>query len=230
MIRHFLFFLLTAGSLGAWAQQPAASTAKAVTITCKIANLPNDSLVRLMEPYSGELDSAVVKNHSFQFNREMAKGGSIYILQVGTVTEINKGILVYLEDGKMAITGKGDDFKDATYTGSVWVKEWQEVMDMIDTEKPENKRFAELEKKYNQAKLVGDEDAVEKYEKEGSEIRDNQHKQITEWIKQHPNSGVSGYLLTVYIPKQSDKDELYAGLGEHAKSSRILMRWKYPGK
>jgi len=230
MTRNFLFFLLTASSLGAWAQQPASSAAKSVVITCKIANLPNDSVVKLMEPYSGELDSVVVKNHSFQITHDIPKGGSVYILQVGTVMEVNKGIVIYLEEGKMAITGKGIDFKDATYAGSGWVKEWQEVMDMTDAEKPENKRFAELEQKYGQAKQVGDEDAVEKYEKEGSELRATQQGQFKEWIKQHPNSGVSGYLLTVYIPKQSDKDELYAGLGEHAKSSRILMRWKYPGK
>lgn len=231
MIRKFLLFFLTTGSLSALAQQPAASKeTKEVVVTGKIDNLPNDSMVMLMEPYTGEWDSTIVKNHSFRLKHDMAKGGSVYILQFGTVMDESKAAVLYMEDGKINITGKGADFRNLTYSGSPWVSEWQEVMALTSPENPDTKKLAELEKKYWDAKQVGDEDATEKYEKEGSIIKDAQTAVFREWIKKHPNSGVSGYLLTVYIQKEAEKEALYATLGEHAKQSRILMRWKNPGK
>ncbi|MBS0027631.1 TlpA disulfide reductase family protein [Chitinophaga hostae] len=231
MIRKFLLFFLTTSSLGALAQQPATSNeTKEVVITGKIDNLPNDSMMIIVEPYTGEWDSAIVKNHSFQIKHAMPKGGSVYIIKFGSAMDENNAAIVYLEEGKMHITGKGADLRNITYSGSSWVNEWQEVMTMTSPENPDNKKFAALEKKYWDAKLIGDEDATEKYEKEAGTVQEGQKAMYREWIKKHPNSGVTGYLLTVFFQKESEKEELYASLGEHAKQSRILMRWKNPGK
>lgn len=230
MIKKILFFLLTTGSLGAFAKQPVPSNKKEVVITGKIDNLPNDSIVILSEPYSQEADTVVVKNHSFKITHPMPKGGSVWTIQIGTQQTLGKGLVLYLEDGHVNITGKGSDFTDVKCTGSTWVDEWQNLMDITSPEDPENRKFEEVKKKYAEAKAAGDDDAMEKYALEGNVYHTAFIQRLKDWVKQHPNSGICGYIITIFMKKKSDKDELYAMLGEHAKSSRIVMRWKHPGK
>lgn len=223
MKRKLFALLLCMGSFAAYAQDEA-------VITAKLDNAPNDSLVCLYEPYSGDTATTYIKDHKFTLRMPMPKGGSVYILVIGTVTNEDVATLVYLEKGKMHIAGKGPFFKDAVYSGDSWVKEWQEVMDLTSPKKGDGKLFAELEQKYLKANELGDEDAAEKYNKEGSILEEKRLKVFRKWMQDHPNSGVCGYLLTVFIKKQAEKDSIYDALGEHAKASRILQRYKFPGK
>lgn len=235
MIKKSLLFLFCAGSLNALAQDkpvtPITDNTKFAEITAKIDKLPNDTMVYLYEPYSGEVDSARIKSHGFKFKMPMPKGGSMYIIAIGSAgNNSNRGAIVYLEDGKMNITGKGDGFHGVQYSGSAWAKESEEVMNLVSTEDGTGKEFEELHKKYSAAIAIGDEDAADSINKKASVLQNKMIGSYKKWIKDHPNSGLSGYLLTCYIPSQADKDELFNGLGEHAKASRILMRYKYPGK
>ncbi|RBL91056.1 TlpA disulfide reductase family protein [Chitinophaga flava] len=235
MIKNSLLFLFCAGSLNALAQNKPVTfntdSTKFAEITAKIDKLPNDTMAYLYEPYSGEVDSARIKNHSFKFKMPMPKGGSMYIIAIGAAgNNTNRGAIVYLEDGKMNITGKGDGFHGVQYSGSTWAKESAEVMNLVSTEDGIGKEFEEMHKKYSAAVAIGDEDAADSINKKASVLQNKMIGSYKKWIKDHPNSGLSGYLLTCYIPSQADKDTLFNGLGEHAKASRILMRYKYPGK
>jgi peroxiredoxin len=232
MMKKSLVFLFCAGSFVASAQQkkqPAAvQGAKEVVITAKIDHLPNDSIVWLIEPYSKEVDSAYVKDHGFELRHAMPKGGSIYILQVGHEIKEDAATLLYLEEGKVNITGKGTGFKNAVFSGPSWVGEWQEAFKMV-SDTALNAKLMALQTKFTEAKQLGDEDAVEKYTKEFMTLQTGQQQLYRDWMKKNSNSGVTGYLLTVFIP-DNEKQALYESLGEHAKASRILMRWKCPGK
>ncbi|MGF6928694.1 peroxiredoxin [Chitinophaga sp. W2I13] len=224
MMRKLFAFTFCMGSFAAYAQEDVA------IITAKLDKSPNDTAVTLYEPYSGDTANTVIKNHQFRLTMPIAKGGSVYIMQIGSKPELG-GALVYLEKGKMNITGKGGYFNDATFSGDSWVKEWQEVMEMTSPDKGDGKLFAELEQKYHKAMEIGDEDAAEAYNKQGSEVEQRMKDTLRKWILAHPNSGVTGYLITVYFNKNTKEMEaLYDGLGEHAKASRILQRWKNPGK
>lgn len=230
MIKKILFFLLATGGVAAYAEQPMPSAKKELVITGKIDNLPNDSLIILSEPYSKETDTVVVKNHSFKITRPMPKGGSVWTLQIGTVLAPGKGVVLYLEDGNINITGKGNDFTDVKYSGSTWVKEWEDLMNITSPEEPENRKFEEVKKKYSEAKALGDDEAMDKYAIEGNEYQKALSERLKNWVKQHPNSGICGYVITVFFKKKSDREELYAMLTEDAKKSRIVMRWRHPGK
>ncbi|MDQ0107145.1 peroxiredoxin [Chitinophaga terrae (ex Kim and Jung 2007)] len=232
MIRQFLTVAVAISSFTAYAQEmgPKISTKEpTVTITAKLDNAPNDTMVILMEPYTGEFDSAIIRNHQFTITRPMTKGGSVYILQIGAASE-KSGTVLYLEPGKINITGKGPFFKDAKYTGDLWVKEWQEVAKLTSPHEGDGKRLVELEAMYRKAMEVGDEDKAEAYAKEGGEVEARMVKSYKNWIATHRNSGISGYLMTCYIKSPKERDSIYNTLGEHAKASRILMRYKYPGK
>ena len=231
MMKQSLLFLLATASLATMAQKAAAQDTKNVVLTGKIDKLPNDSLIKLYEPYSDEVDSAIVKNHSFRIQHAMPKGGSVYILSIGRAPLTEKNVrFIYLEDGKMDIAGKGDNFDNAVYTGSPWVKEWQEVDALTSPDNADNKAFAALEKKYHEANAIGDEDATKKYEQEAGAIQKKQKDLYRDWIAKHNNSGISGFLITTCIIAPNEQNELYATLGDHAKQQRILMRWKNPGK
>jgi len=224
MMRKLFALTFCMGSFAAYAQEEVA------IITARLDKSPNDTVVNLYEPYSGDTASTVIKNHQFRLTMPMSKGGSVYIMQIGSNPELG-GALVYLEKGKMNITGKGGYFKDATFSGDSWVKEWEEVMDLTSPDKGDGKLFAELEQKYHKAMEIGDEDAAEAYSKQGSEVEKRQKDILRKWVLAHPNSGVTGYIITVYFSKDNKEMEaLYDGLGEHAKAGRILQRWKNPGK
>jgi peroxiredoxin len=223
MIRKLFAWFLCMGSFTAYAQQ------EEVVITAKLDKSPNDTVVCLMEPYSGEVVNTHIKDHQFSITLPMTKGGSVYILQIGSSPDLG-GTLVYLEKGKMNITGKGSYFKGASFTGASWVKEWQEVMAMTDTNEGDGKRLAMLEDKYRAAVQIGDEDAATRYEKEGAVLQKKQKDMMLKWISKHPDSGVCGYLLTVYFSNDKRQDSIYERLGANAKASRILMRHKFPGK
>lgn len=228
MRKHFLISCLLAGSIGGWAQHAMAqSNTKEVVVTGKIDNLPNDTVIRLFDVYMRTQDSAVIKDHSFTIRQKMSRDGSIYILMAGTQapTEDN-GTLLYLEGGAIKISGAA--FKNASYTGPTWVKEWQEVMALTDPHVGLNKQFADIEAKYHDAKNIGDDDAVAVYEKQGAAIQEQQRKEFREWIGQHSNSGTTGYLITTYFKNDKDRDELYAAAGDHARECRLLARMKDP--
>ncbi|MCW3467029.1 AhpC/TSA family protein [Chitinophaga nivalis] len=223
-MKKFFAWFLCMGSLATYAQQ------QEVIISAKLDKSHNDTVVHLYEPYSGEVDSARIKDHKFSFKMPITKGGSVYIMQIGNRPELG-GTLVYLEPGKMNITGKGAYFNDAAFTGDAWVKEWQEVMDITAPDKGDGKRLTELESKYHAAVQIGDEDAATKYVTEANVLEKKRNDMLLKWLKGHPNSGVAGYVLTVYFNRNKQTmDSLYQQLGEHAKASRILMRYKFPGK
>lgn len=204
-------------------------------ITAELTDIPDDSLVQLYEPYTGDWDTTYVKDHRFKFAVPMSKGGSMYILTVGNAKDVELALkngttmLTYLDSGEMHITGK--DFNDAKYSGSSWVKDWREVYDLISTEKGDGKQYEELRKKFNEATLVGDEDAVDKYGKEGDILDAKLKSKYRNWIRSNPDSRLCGYLITCYLGgNQKAMDSLYNELGEHAKESRIVRRWKHPGQ
>ncbi len=139
--------------------------------------------------------------------------------------------LVYLEDGKMDIRGKGAGFNDASYKGSAFVKEWQEVMVLTDPFNGDGLRFAQLEKQYHEAVAIGDEDAMKVASDEASAVEKRTKEKLKNWVTAHPNSGVCGYILTNYFANDKNFiDSVYETLGDRAGASRIFQRYKFPGK
>ncbi|WP_295117392.1 TlpA disulfide reductase family protein [uncultured Chitinophaga sp.] len=201
----------------------------AAVITGWLEQAPNDSIVALYEPYSGDTASAIIKDHKFQLRMPMSKGGSMYILQIGNNIE-KTGMVLYLEDGKMDIKGKGDNFKTAKFSGAKYVKEWQEVGAITDPFSGDGKKLADLEKRYHDAVAVGDEDVSSALKEQANVVDARMKDTLKRWITAHPNSGVCGYILTAYF--LNDKkfiDSVYDKLGEHAQMQRVMQRYKKPG-
>lgn len=233
-MKKYFLILSCLPAFSAYAQQDGRQTfstqkeEKAV-VTGYLKNAPNDTIVHLYEPYSGEVDSAFIKDERFALNMPMPKGGSMYILKVGK-NPVANGMIVYLESGKMHIVGKGISMKDVKLSGDKWSREWAQAHQILDESKGNGKMLAETKAKYFKAMEVGDEDAANEYNRVGDSLMKIQNRQIRSFIKNNPNSGVSGYLLTCYVKNRKERDSIVATMGEHAKNSRIMKRYLFPGK
>ncbi|QEC44077.1 AhpC/TSA family protein [Pseudobacter ginsenosidimutans] len=202
-----------------------------LTIEADMKWLPNDTVVYVYDPYSGESDSTFVKNHKFNLTMKMPKGGCAYILQVGRdVSNIEKTATVqYLEPGKMVIKdGKEPGFKHAKYSGSQFVKDWVYVMDNISETSPRYLKLNELEAIQIKATQIGDEDAAEKARNEASVLLKKRNEDALTWVRQNSNSGVASYVIMAWFNKS--RDSLIRSLGAHAQKSRISQRILNPGK
>lgn len=204
--------------------QHAPGKGKEVIITGHMKNGPNDSLVQVWDPYNGRYDSSRMKNDRFTLKVPMENGGSIFILKLGTNPDPEVGAAIaYIEAGNMHIAGEGLDLRKAKWTGDKWVQEWREVWAMIDPAREPWKTFNALEAKFHQANTIGDEDAATEYDRQGDSIQAIYQGNMKTWIRKHPESGVSAYLLS-YFPGKKDREEIIAMLGDHAKGSRIYKR------
>ncbi len=68
--------------------------------TAKLDKSPNDTLVNLYEPYSGDTATAAIKNHQFRLTMPIAKGGSVYIMQIGGNPELGGALVSPWRKGK----------------------------------------------------------------------------------------------------------------------------------
>jgi thiol-disulfide isomerase/thioredoxin len=204
----------------------AVSAQQKLELTAAIPSLPNDTVVRLWNAIDKTTDSTYVKNHSFSFSKSMSEGGSIFVLQVGNrAPEITGlGALVYLDGGKMNISG-GTNLNDASYSGSPFVKEWVEMNKVMDAAVADIKDGADLSVKLSEAKAVGDADAIAALEAERNKYHSKLLSSGKKWIAEHPNSGVSAYVLNALLAEAvSSREERLAIIdkfGPRAKHNQI---------
>lgn len=203
-------------------------------ITGRLLDMPNDSLVMLYEPFSGDWDSTFIKNHEFRLAVPMSKGGSIYVIQIGDakdqkkVLEKGKALVTYLDSGELHITG--NNFNDAKLSGSPWVKEWNEVAKMTSPFEGDGLELAAINKKLNAARAIGDEDAFNAIAKDYMIIDTRIKNRYKDWMKNNPNSRLCGYLITCYLGGTNNKvsDSFYNSMSDRARESRIVRRWRAP--
>ena len=235
-MKKLLLILGCLSTLGAFAQQDLPQNFSNLkkdmaVVTGYLKGAPNDTIVRLYEPYSGEHDSAFLKNGRFTIKMPVKKGGSMYILKVGQNPDPYKnGMIMYVEGGMLHVAGKGMALNDVKLSGDTHSKEWQEVWGMLDIKKGDSKKLFELEKQFRKASAIGDEDAADEINRQADSLMKIRNKWIRNWIATHPNSGVSAYLATCYIRSPKEKDSIMQKLGQHAKDSRIARRYFSPGK
>ena len=224
MMKKLLSAALCLPALSAYSQDE-------LTIQADMKWLPNDTAVYIYDPYSGESDSTFVKNHKFELNVKMPKGGCVYIMQVGRSLEnLEKTATVqYLEPGKMVIKdGKEPGFKHAKYSGSQFVKDWVYVMDNLSETSPRYLKLTELEATQIKASQIGDEDAAENAKNEASVLIKKRNDDAIAWIRNNSNSGVASYVIMAWF--NNGRDSLIRTLGAHAQKSRISQRILNPGK
>lgn len=182
-----------------------ANAQKRLDLNVKIPGLPNGDTVILWGPLTNTVDTTIVKNGTIHFDKDMTAGGSTYIMQVGSDGNEQHGTFLYLEAGKMNITGKGPYFKDAVMTGSPFVADWVDISKntfLGDT------MFAEkdaLTNRMNAANQIGDADAAKEALNALNALNKTEIDACLKWINSHPNSGAASYLINAYLATTMEK-------------------------
>ncbi|WP_158267051.1 TlpA disulfide reductase family protein [Chitinophaga niastensis] len=198
---------------------------KNLELTAKIAGLPNNTVVYLWGPLTEKTDSTYTKDGGFSFDVDMSGGGSTYILQVGGAD--SQGTVLYLEAGKVNITGKGPYFKNAKYTGSPFVADWMDVSaNILDGDTCVSQKQA-AEDQLMAAQSIGDTEAAHAAEAKKTALKKREVDASLLWINKHPNSGVASYLINVYLSDAMPRADLVAlinKLGPDAKNTFTIKK------
>ncbi|MBV8255539.1 MAG: AhpC/TSA family protein [Chitinophaga sp.] len=205
-----------------------ANAQKRLQLDVNIKGLPEGDRVYLWAPLPQVTDSAFVKNGHFSFDVDMSRGGTTYILQVGSSGDPNQGVVLYLEAGKMNITGKGPYFKDAVYTGSPFVADWTDIdKNVMPQLTAAGTKKEALEAKLGTAVSLGDQEAATAIQKEISQMMTPALNTCVEWVNKHPNAGAGSFLINAYLSQYMSRDEmkdLLTKLGPDARNTFTIKR------
>jgi peroxiredoxin len=185
-----------------------ANAQKRLDLTVNIPGLPNGDTVILWGPLTDKLEKAVVVNSTIHFDVDMSVGGSTYIMQVGNDNNDQHGTVLYLEAGKMNISGKGPYFKNAVMTGSPFVADWVDITkNILDGDTLSAQKDAATNR-MAAASQIGDQDALHEAEQQLLTLNRREVDASLKWVNSHPNSGAASYLINAYLNGAMSKTDL----------------------
>ncbi|MFB6454127.1 redoxin domain-containing protein [Chitinophaga sp. Hz27] len=205
-----------------------ANAQKRLQLDVNIKGLPEGDKVTLWAPLPNRVDSAYVKDGHFSFDLDMSEGGTTYIMQVGTNGKLEQGTFMYLEAGKMNITGNGPFFKDATYTGSPFVADWVDIQkSILSLNASIEVKRADLYKKLETAVSLGDEEAIKNLQLDINQLEIPLTKACYEWVLAHPHAGAGSFLINAMLANKLSNDEfkdMLAKTGPELKNTFTIKR------
>jgi len=185
-----------------------ASAQQKLELDVKIKGLINGDTVKLWGPLTNTIDTAYVKDDHFHFSVDMSKGGSTYILQVGSRGLETEGTFLYLEAGTMNITGNGPYFKNATYTGSPFVADWMDINNTVLKDDSLYLLKDAAEQRMAAASQIGDQEAKDEAYAEYRRLQQQELEASLAWLRKHPNAGAGSYLINAYLAPAMPKKDL----------------------
>ncbi|MBW8683761.1 redoxin domain-containing protein [Chitinophaga rhizophila] len=179
-------------------------------------------------------DSVRLKNESFQFKGTLAHPvmAVLYLDRVAAMSE-NGSARVFIEPGEMTITGDKDQLTAAVLKGS---KSNEELRELDDMQQEHRAKLTQLYQQYNQlnetyidaSEAKKDSATLESYKKKLEELKTQmepfQEKMAAseeQFIKSHPDSYVTGYLLNYGISRYPYQEAaaVYARLSPRIRES-----------
>lgn len=165
------------------------SPAPKFTISGNIAGLP-DGTVYLKQRVEGNmvnLDSAKSVGGKFTLKGAIPSPEQCYL-----VLGERKQVALFVENKEIQVTGKSDDLRNATITGSAS----QDEMKALDAKSTElNGKMKELYEKYNEAKKQSNQAEMAKYEKQIDALDSTQTVMMKNFITGNPKSFVAPVIL-----------------------------------
>lgn len=191
-----------------------------VTIEGRIKDLPAGQTVYLTSLSTSTKDSAVTASGRFTISTYVKPGeANGYILQIGRAYNSNNGMFVYLDEGKVSIDGNGPGFKDAKATGTPAQHDFNSLYAEMD-KVPQLQRRKELHERSGEL-YRKDSVAYRALQPELQQMREAESAFKINWVKAHPSSPISAYLITTLGAdiKLPEKEALYNSLDESARNN-----------
>ena len=175
-------------------------TAKAniVTVNAQIKDLPAGKWIFYREQGGNDaMDSVKSFDGGFKFAIDVPEGeGNLYFFTVGRdYNDRDAGIIIFLDKGVVNITGNGPLFNNAKLSGAQSANELNAYNDFIESNSY-IKSGEELYKKANEYYQQGDTANLKAIEVKLQAIDSIRTILQQEWIKNHPASPVSAYVLS----------------------------------
>ena len=180
-------------------------------------------------------DSAQIKNGTFEFKGLLDEPAMVYFtgaLKSRGMDDPNAGSF-FLEPGQLSLEVSAGDFKNLKLKGSKTQDEYvaqnklkapinQEMKPVLDAYEKANEAYMQARKdKKTEAELDALKDKATEIRDQFEPFNERQDKIDMEFIKTHPNSYLSAYLLRWKISSLSlgESKALYAKLSENIKQS-----------
>lgn len=213
---------LAMGTLGVFAQER-------LELTANLPDLKENTVVYLWNPIDATTDSTYVKNNSFSFSKPMNGGGSIFILQAGIGDQLASGLatFIYLEPGKINISGNAKGFDTANMKGDAFVKEWVEMKRILGPALDDLSKMDSVDAIIAEASKLGDEDAVKSETARKTMMVEKAVASCKKYLDEHLNVGASTYVLNALLSPLLKDDEELAYLNKftgNAKNSQITTK------
>lgn len=199
-------------------------------LTATLPALTENMKVYLWNPIDKLTDSTYVKNNSFSFSKTMNGGGSIFILQAGNYDEkTGLGTVVYLEPGKMNISGTAKGFDVANMKGDGFVKDWVDMNKQLAGVEADLKAVDALDVSIGQALQLGDDDAVKSLSAQKAILVQKSVAIGKQYLDAHLSSGVSAYVINATLTNVlSNQEKLnylnrFTGKAKDNQISRMML-------
>jgi len=211
-----LILIFSTAILPAFAQE-------ALHLQAKLKNMPAGKTIYISEMGgAGTEDSVTSIKGGFRFDKTIQPGeGGLYMIRIGKAYSEGKLIQLYLDNGKVLIKGKGEDFKDAVFSGDSFVKDFNDFQEAVDKNpalKGRKELYAEANRLYKEkdsVKLAALQPKLDEMRKITTGIQ-------KEWVESHLLSPVSSSVMKFYLAYDLSLDEqeaLYEKMGPAAKQN-----------
>ncbi len=205
--------------------------ANTVTVNANIKKLPAGKWIYYREQGGDDKRDSVKSfkgGFKCQINIKEGEGNSYLFSIERNYDDRNSYINLFLDKGTVNITDEGSDFKDAKISGSTSAADLQAYNTFMQSNQYIQQEPA-LYDKGNALYKQGDTTALKEIEKQLNQIDSVKTLMQKQWIKKHPASPVSAYVLgrLKYSLSDSDLEKTYGILKATATNNLIAKNIKH---
>jgi len=218
--KGLLYSLLTLPAMPLMAQQQ-------LNITGELTGLQDGKKVYLIDYLKQTMDSTTVSDHKFRFTNNL-DSSSLFIVQLNLAPNPQDYFYMDMEPGELKVVGKGDNFKDAVFSGSRFVGRWKELDEfMLARCGGGINHIGEITQKAAQAQAVGDAMALESLQKDLMAFIEKSKPAAKEWVAKYPDEPLTAYVINAFLLHKIPFDEvktMLKSLGSNGQKSRLASQ------
>ncbi|MCC6181507.1 MAG: AhpC/TSA family protein [Bacteroidia bacterium] len=176
--------------------------AQSFSISGEMKNVPDNQYIYLHHKWDGKdyTDSAKVKSSKFSFTGKVLEPNMYWITKTRAMSE-QPNLIFFVDAGKTTINGYIDSLQKASISGGQTQKDYAEYNAGMSSF---GARQQSLVNAYNEAKYKGDPATMNAKVAEYQALEKEVKTFIEDFIKKHPKSAVSGYVI--YFNNQNNQN------------------------